>query len=126
SDPLTSLLSMTLANSRFKLTDARQVEAGVKQMLAGGRAEWTAALYRIKKDDIITRDPDNPALSIQGGSQTSQGAEVSASVNLAPGWRMDANVAYTEAEFDELREAGNVSRAGNRPANVPKISSNLW
>jgi len=126
SDPLTSILSMTLANSKFKLTDARQVEAGVKQMLAGGRAEWTAALYKIKKDDIITRDPNNPAISIQGGSQTSQGAEVSASVNLAPGWRMDANVAYTDAGFDQLLEAGNVSRAGNRPADVPKISSNLW
>ncbi|PYD90010.1 TonB-dependent siderophore receptor [Pseudomonas syringae pv. pisi] len=126
SDPLTSLLSMTLANSRFKLTDARQVEAGVKQMLAGGRAEWTAALYRIRKDDIITRDPINPALSVQGGSQTSRGAEVSASVSLAPGWRMDANLAYTDAEFDELLEAGNVSRAGNRPADVPKVSSNLW
>lgn len=126
SDPVTSLLSMTLANSRFKLTDARQVEAGVKQMLAGGRAEWTAALYRIRKDDIITRDPDNPVLSVQGGSQTSRGAEVSASVSLAPGWRMDANLAYTDAEFDALLEAGNVSRAGNRPADVPKVSSNLW
>jgi len=126
SDPLTSLLSMTLANSKFKLTDARQFEAGFKQMLAGGKAEWTAAVYRIKKADIITRDPDNPALSIQGGSQTSQGAEASASVDLAPGWRMDANVAYTDAEFDALLEAGNVSRAGNRPANVPKVSSNLW
>ena len=126
SDPLTSLLSMTLANSKFKLTEARQVEAGVKQMLAGGRAEWTAALYRIRKHDIITRDPDNPALSVQGGSQTSHGAEVSAGVSLAPGWRMDANLAYTDAEFDELLEAGNVSRAGNRPADVPKVSSNLW
>ncbi len=126
SDPLTSILSMTLANSKFKLTDARQVEAGIKQMLAGGRAEWTAALYRIKKDDIITRDPNNPAISIQGGSQTSQGAEVSASVSLAPGWRMDANVAYTDAEFDQLIEAGNISRAGNRPADVPKTSANLW
>jgi len=126
SDPVTSILSMNLANSRFKLTDARQVEAGVKQMLAGGAAEWTAALYKIKKDDIITRDPNNPALSVQGGSQTSQGAEVSASLRLAHAWRLDANLAYTDAEFDELLEAGNVSRAGNRPADVPKVSSNLW
>jgi len=126
SDPVTSILSMNLANSKFELTEARQAEAGVKQMLAGGRAEWTAALYKIRKDDIITRDPNNPALSVQGGSQTSQGAEVSASVSLAAQWRMDANVAYTDAEFDELLEAGNVSRAGNRPADVPKVSSNLW
>ena len=130
SDPVTSILSMNLANSRFTLTDARQVEAGVKQIVAGGRAEWTAALYRIKKDDIITRDPNNAALSVQGGAQTSQGAEVSASVKLAEGWRVEGNLAYTDAEFDALLEAGNasgpISRAGNRPSDVPKVSSNLW
>jgi len=130
SDPVTSILSMNLANSRFTLTDARQVEAGVKQIVAGGRAEWTAALYRIKKDDIITRDPNNAALSVQGGAQTSQGAEVSASVKLAEGWRLEGNLAYTDAEFDALLEAGNasgpISRAGNRPSDVPKVSSNLW
>ena len=126
SDPVTSILSLNLANSRFKLTDARQIEVGVKQMLAGARAEWSAAVYRIEKDDIVTRDPNNAALSIQGGSQTSQGIELTASASLAPGWRLDANAAYTDAEFDELREAGGVSRAGNRPADVPRTSANLW
>jgi iron complex outermembrane receptor protein len=130
SDPVTSLLSMNLANSRFKLTDARQVEAGVKGVLDGGAAEWTAALYRIEKDDIITRDPDNAAISRQGGSQTSQGAEVSASVRLAQAWRIEGNLAYTKAEFDALLEpssgGSSISRAGNRPADVPKLSSNLW
>ncbi|MYN00656.1 TonB-dependent siderophore receptor [Pseudoduganella sp. DS3] len=126
SDPVTSLLSLNLANSRYKLTRARQLEAGVKQSLAQGKAEWTAALYRIRKDDIITRDPANPAQSIQGGSQTSQGAEFTASAALAPGWRLDANAAYTDAAFDQLIESGNVSRAGKRPANVPKVSANAW
>lgn len=126
SDPVTSLLSLNLANSRYKLTGARQLEAGVKQSLAQGKAEWTAALYRIRKDDIITRDPANPAQSIQGGSQTSQGAEFTASAALAPGWRLDANAAYTDAAFDQLIESGNVSRAGKRPANVPKVSANAW
>ncbi|MES2262949.1 MAG: TonB-dependent receptor [Pseudomonadota bacterium] len=126
SDPLTSLLSLNLANSRYKLTRSRQVEGGIKQSLANGKAEWTAALYRIRKDDIITRDPSNPALSIQGGSQSSQGAEFSASVSLAPAWRLDANFAYTDAQFDQLIEGGNVSRAGKRPSDVPKTSANLW
>ena len=126
SDPVTSILSLNLANSRFKLTDARQVEVGVKQMLAGGGAEWTAAVYDIKKDDIITRDPNNAAVSVQGGSQTSRGVEVSASASLAPGWRLDANAAYTDAEFDQLVEAGGISRTGNRPSDVPKTSANLW
>jgi len=126
SDPLTSLLSLNLANARYKLTRSRQVEGGVKQSLANGKAEWTAALYRIRKDDIITRDAANPALSVQGGSQSSQGAEFSASASLAPAWRVDANLAYTDAQFDKLIEGGNVSRAGKRPADVPEISANLW
>ncbi|SFG08880.1 iron complex outermembrane recepter protein [Duganella sp. CF458] len=126
SDPVSSLLSLNLANSRYKLTGSRQVEAGIKQSLASGKAEWTAALYRISKDDIITRDPSNPALSIQGGEQSSRGVELSSSVNLTQEWRLEANLAYTDARFDQLIEGGNVSRAGNRPADVPKMSSNLW
>ncbi|WP_342118013.1 TonB-dependent receptor [Pseudoduganella sp. OTU4001] len=126
SDPIGSLLSMNVASSQYKLTTSRQVEAGIKQSLAQGKAEWTAALYRISKDDILTRDPANPAQSIQGGSQTSQGAELTASAELAHGWRLDANAAYTDAAFDQLLEAGNVSRAGKRPSNVPKISANAW
>ena len=126
SDPVTSLLSLNLANSRYKLTSARQVETGVKQSLAGGKAEWTAALYRITKDDIITRDPLNAALSIQGGSQSSRGAEVTASLALNAAWRVEANAAYTDARFDQLIESGNISRAGNRPADVPRTSANLW
>jgi iron complex outermembrane receptor protein len=126
SDPVTSLLSLNLANSGYKLTTSRQVEAGVKQSLTNGKADWTAALYRIRKDDIITRDPAHPALSIQGGSQSSQGAELSAGMALTQAWRLEANAAYTDASFDQLLEGGNVSRAGNRPSDVPKISANLW
>ncbi|MCE3262732.1 MAG: TonB-dependent siderophore receptor [Pseudoduganella sp.] len=126
SDPVTSLLSLNLANSRYRLTRSRQLEAGIKQSLAQGKAEWTAALYRITKDDIITRDPSNPAQSVQGGAQTSRGAEFAASATLAPGWRVDANAAYTDASFDRLLESGNVSRAGKRPADVPKLSANAW
>ncbi|MGW8392669.1 TonB-dependent receptor [Pseudoduganella sp. HUAS MS19] len=126
SDPVSSLLSLNLANSRYKLTSSRQVEAGLKQSLANGKAEWTAALYRISKDDIITRDPSHPALSIQGGSQSSRGVELSSSLNLAQEWRLEANLAYTDAKFDRLLEGGNVSRAGKHPADVPRISSNFW
>ena len=126
SDPLTSLLSLNLANARYKLTRSRQVEGGFKQTLNGGKAEWTAALYRIRKDDIVTRDPANPALSIQGGAQSSRGAEISASTALARAWRLDANAAWTDAQFDTLLEGGNVSRAGNRPGDVPRLSANLW
>ncbi|WP_018506829.1 TonB-dependent receptor [Thiobacillus thioparus] len=126
SDPIGSLLSISLANSRFELTKGRQVEAGLKQSFAGGRGEWTTAFYHIKKDDIITRDPNNLALSIQGGSQSSKGAEFSTSFVVGKGWRIDGNVALLDAQFDELTDGTGTSFAGKRPPNVANQVANLW
>lgn len=128
-DPVTSIVSMNLANANFKLTKGRQVELGVKQRFAQGIGEWTAALYRIDKDDIVTRDPNNAALSVQGGSQHAQGVELSAALSPWKNWRFEGNYTKLEARFDELNEAVGgraVSRAGNTPGNVPEEVANLW
>jgi len=125
-DPVTSIITMNLRNSDFTLTKGRQVETGIKQSLGNGRGEWTAALFRIDKDDIITRDPANPALSVQGGSQHSQGIELSAALTPWKNWRVEGNYAVLRARYDELREAGGVDRAGKRPTDVPEQVANLW
>ncbi|WP_340666162.1 TonB-dependent receptor [Rhodocyclus gracilis] len=129
SDPVTSLVSMNLANRSYRLTTGRQIEAGIKQSFAEGRGEWTAAVYRIKKDDIITRDPNNAALSIQGGSQHSQGIELTGAISPWKNWRVEGNFTTLQARYDEFSESvGGVamSRAGNRPTNVPERVANLW
>ena len=128
-DPVTSLVTMNLSNARFKLTTGRQVEVGLKQTLGGGLGEWTAALYRIEKDDIITRDPNNPRISVQGGSMHSQGIELAANISPVKNWRFEGNYTYLTAKFDELNESSggrSVSRAGNTPSNVPQQVANLW
>ena len=126
-DPTTTLSYM--GRTKYRLTTGRQAEVGLKQTLDGGLGEWTAALYRIEKDDIITRDPNNSALSVQGGSMHSQGVELSASISPTRNWRFDGNYTYLVAEYDELNEAvggRSVSRAGNTPSNVPQHVANLW
>lgn len=125
-DPVTSLLSIAASQTGFSLSKGRQQEAGFKQQLADGRGEWTAALFHIAKDDIITRDPNNSALSIQGGKQSSRGLELAGAFNVSNAFRLEGNAAYTKARFDELIEAGGADRGGNRPANVPKVTANLW
>lgn len=126
SDPVTSILTLNLANRSFDLTTARQAEAGIKQRIGNGLGEWTAAVYRIEKDDIITRDPVTPSIAVQGGSQHSQGLELSTVLTPTPNWRLEGNYALVDAEFDELIEAGGADRAGNRPAGVPRHVANLW
>lgn len=125
-DPVTSIVTLNLRNRNFTLTKGKQVETGIKQSLGNGLGEWTAALFRIEKDDIITRDPSNPALSVQGGSQHSQGIELSAALTPWKNWRFEGNYALLRARYDELREAGGADRAGKRPTDVPEQVANLW
>lgn len=128
-DPVTSIITLNLANADFKLTRGKQIEFGIKQTLGQNLGEWRAALYRIDKDDIITRDPNNAALSVQGGSQHTQGIELAAALTPWRNWRFEGNLSRLQARYDELNErqgAGSISRAGKVPANVPQFIANLW
>jgi iron complex outermembrane receptor protein len=124
-DPVTTLLTLNLANRDFTLSEGRQFEVGIKQQLADNLGEWTLAAYHIKKDDIITRDPNRPAISMQGGTQSAKGVELTGVLRANVALRFEGNVSYTDAQFDTLLEAGG-NRAGLRPLGVAKQTTNLW
>ena len=125
--PVSSILLASIANSRFKLTDGRAVEAGFKASGWGGRVSLTGAAYRIEQRNIITRDPVDPTVAVQGGRQSSQGVELVAVVTPIKPLRLSGGASYTDARYDALNEvvAGQtVSRRGNRPINVPAATVN--
>jgi len=124
--PVGNLLSLSLVNSRFDLTKGRSVEAGVKSSFWGDRVDLTLAAYHLVQDDIITRDPANPAFSVQGGRQSSRGVELSLSAAVTRQLRVDANWTRLDARFDTLIEAGGVNRAGNIPPRTPETVANLF
>lgn len=124
-DPVNTLLTLNLANSAFTLSKGRQIEAGIKQQLENNLGEWTFAVFDIQKDDIITRDPNQPAISVQGGTQSSKGVELGGVLRVNAALRFEGNLSYTDAQFDRLLEAGG-NRAGNRPMGVAKHTANLW
>ncbi len=120
-----SLALIGLADSRFKLSTGETAEGGVKATLFDRRLTLTLAGYWIGQDDIVTRDPNNSTISIQGGRQSSRGAEGSASLAIADALRIDAGYAFTDARYDELLEAGG-NRAGNQPPFVSRHVGNLF
>jgi iron complex outermembrane receptor protein len=83
----------------------------------------TGAAYRIVQHDILTRDPVNPLLTVQGGTQSSQGVELSMGWALTDAFSLGGSVSYSDAQYDELIEAGNIDRSGNRPINVPSTTA---
>ncbi|KAF1042740.1 MAG: Ferripyoverdine receptor [Herbaspirillum frisingense] len=127
--PVSSMLFLTQSNSRFDLSTGRQIEVGVKQVFWDKRGEWTLALYDIRKNNLLTRNPAVPTQSIQVGQQSSRGLEASLSLAFAEHWKLDANATVLRARFDDFAEAAGgvaVSRSGNVPTNVPERLANVW
>ncbi len=124
--PVGNFLLLSLANSRFDLTTGDSLETGIKSSFWNDRVDTTLSIYKIRQDDIITRDPVNPTLSVQGGRQSSRGVELSLSAAVTDQLRVDANYTVLDARFDILREAGGISRAGNAPPRVPETIGNLF
>jgi iron complex outermembrane receptor protein len=121
--PVSSILLMPLANTRFKLTKGYSYEGGFKLAAFDQRLTVTGAAYRIVQNDIITRDPNDPTLTVQGGTQSSRGVELSLGAAITDRLTLGASMSHADARYDELIEAGGFDRAGNRPVNVPSTTA---
>lgn len=123
--PVSGFLFISAANSAFSLTTGESYEAGVKSSAFGDKLQFTASAYHIRQEDILTRDPTNPNITIQGGSQTSTGVEASVIASLTEELSLELGAAVLNAEFDELIEAGGADRSGNVPTNTPEQLADL-
>lgn len=128
-DPVSGLLMLSPANSKFDLSTGKQAEIGVKQTFWDQRGEWSLAAYHITKNNLVTRDPNNPSQSIQVGERWSRGVEANVAMAFASGWQLDANAAVLRARYEDFSESVRglaVSRAGNVPTDVPERLANVW
>ncbi|MGB7988348.1 MAG: TonB-dependent siderophore receptor [Candidatus Methylophosphatis roskildensis] len=123
--PIATLLLSNLARAAFDLSKGKSVEAGLKSAFLQERAVFTASAFKIEQDNILTRDPANPSLTVQGGSREAKGIELDFSLAVTPQWQVGANAAFIDSEFTQLIEAGGANRAGNRPPNVTNRVFNL-
>ncbi|SFP18530.1 TonB-dependent siderophore receptor [Variovorax sp. 770b2] len=124
--PVNSLFLLSASNAAFPMSRGKQAEVGFKQSLPEANLEWTAAAYRIELDNVLSRDPDNAANTVNNGRQSSRGLELSAVWKPTREWTLAGNLAALDARFDTLVEAGNVSRVGKTPPNVPERVANLF
>lgn len=118
--PVSGLLFMSAANASFKVSTGESYEAGVKSSLGSERLQIIASVFHIRQDDVLTRDPINPAVTVQGGRQISEGGEVSLTWTATDELTLELGATLLHAQFDKLIEAGGADRSGNRPANVPE------
>lgn len=131
-EPVAQRVSLNPTQADFSLQKGRQFEVGAKGSWWGGRVDATVALYDLRKWDILTSTLDADTglrRSQQIGAQESRGAEVAVAVSPPGRWRVELNGAYTDAVFAKFNEnlgVGVISRAGNRPSNVPRWIANVF
>ncbi|MCS4510075.1 TonB-dependent receptor [Xylophilus ampelinus] len=124
--PVDTLFLLSAGDAALPLSRGKQIEVGFKQSLAAQRLEWTTALYKIELDNVLSLDPGNPNVTINNGRQSSRGVELSAVWRATPRLSLSGNLAALQAQFDNLVEAGGVSRAGNTPTDTPERVANLF
>ncbi|MCF8205935.1 MAG: TonB-dependent receptor [Methylotenera sp.] len=125
-DPPSSVLATAgfSALRNFDLTTGRQVELGSKWGFDAGRGWATLAVYDITRKNLSITDPNDRTQVIPVGAQSSRGVELNTRWRPTAAWTLAAQASYTQAQYDTFVETvgtATVSRAGNRPANVPAV-----
>lgn len=114
------------AGGPFAPEGSVQYEVGLKQDWLNGRLTTTAALYHIRKTDVLTPDPTDPdgVRLFTTDNVTSRGVELSAQGRLTDNLNLIANYAYNEARTPG--DAGfDYVPAGWFP-NAPNHNGNAW
>ncbi|WP_297120503.1 TonB-dependent siderophore receptor [uncultured Enterobacter sp.] len=110
----------TLTAKDVKPTTSKQVEGGVKYLLADYATTFTASVFNIRQKNVVTSDPGFLNYR-QTGEVESKGAELSAVSRPTDSLTLIANYAYTHAintQDDKYQ--------GKRPTQVPENAFNLW
>lgn len=111
----------------FKPTTGEQYEAGIKYEPQGWRALFTASVFQITQQNVLTTDPVNVGYSVQDGEVRSRGIELEAKANITANLDIIASYTYLDAAVTQANpnDAG-ISKVGTAPSGVPHNSAALW
>jgi iron complex outermembrane receptor protein len=102
----------------------KQTEVGVKGEFFKKRLQATAAVYQIRKVNILTSDPADPELLIEGNEATGKGIELNVTGTLFKGFNLLANYSYNETSITKSPQ----ENPNTIPwfENAPNTVANVW
>lgn len=124
--PSGETLAFTAEQAEMAPEETRNLEAGVKLDLLGGKASATAALFDLERSNIKATDPISKKI-IPVGVQRTRGVELTLAGEIASGWQLSAGYAYQDALITKSIAISNgVLLQGKRAALTPLHSGNVW
>ena len=117
------LSSLSLTNEALDPEEFQNYEVGAKWDIVPS-LQFTAAIYRLDRGNVIVTDPLNPAVSELVDAQRTEGLELSLAGNINPKWSVAGAYAYQDGEI--TRSLSATAQAGARLAQLPEHSFSLW
>jgi iron complex outermembrane receptor protein len=116
--------NLTNQGGPFDPERGKQVELGAKAGFFKNRLQATAAVYQIRKVNILTASPEDPELLTEGNEATSKGIELTVSGSVFDGLDLIANYSYNETRITKSLQA----EPNTIPwfENAPNTVANLW
>ena len=109
---------------RFDPTEGEQFEVGVRWQPPGQQdLLLSAAVYDLRRSNVLTPDPDNPQFSVQTGEARSRGAEFEVRGQVSRHLEVVGAYAYTDRRISKSNRPEEV---GRRAAEVPYHQASLW
>lgn len=106
----------------FSPSNGTQYEVGIKYQPAGARSLYTAAVFDLTKDNILTPDLDHFGFYYTAGERRSRGLELEARTALGESWNISSAYTYLDAEVTRSNDVD----LGKRPMQLPKHTVSLW
>ena len=106
----------------FKPSQGKQFEAGVKYSPANSRSLFSAAIFDLRKTNVLTTDLNDPNYSTQTGGLQSRGLELEARTEVSRGLSVIGNYSLTNVDITQSND-GDV---GKRPIHTPKMMVSAW
>ena len=99
----------------------RSLELGLKRESADRRQGATAALFDIRKRQVLTADASNPGYSVAAGQLRSRGLEFDLAGRRTRHWRVNASLAFNDVQVTR----DHTLEIGGRLLNVPRVTASL-
>ena len=110
-----------VAGQGFAPEVGRSLELGLKWESADRRQGVTAALFDIRKRQVLTADASNPGYSVAAGQVRSRGLEFDLAGQLTRHWRVNASLAFNDVQVTR----DHTLETGGRLLNVPRVTASL-
>lgn len=99
-----------------------QYEVGVKFQPKGYNALFTAALFSLTRENLLTTNADNPNFQSQAGEARSRGVELEAKMSLTDSLNVTASYTYLNTVYTK----DNSGLEGKHLAGIPQNQASLW